>query len=268
MTPGTPDSPSKTEGFAVRGSDQVRPGVLEAAAFQARPGEVSLPDDALLNMELSVLAFNRRVVELAQDPRTPLLERVRFIAILGSNLDEFFMTRVAGFKRQLALGHSKRTLDGRTPEEQLQMIGEVVRELLEDTYRSVIPGLFAELAEEGIHILTWPELHPEELAYLGRNYTGELDAVVNPVPVISEAAFPHVRNLRPALLASVGTEDAGASRQVIVELPSDVPRLIPLPGGRRFIPLEEVLRSSLPRLLHPTVARLSGDAERQPHAGG
>src|SRR5690606_3916962 len=173
-----------------------RPGVLEAAAFEARSGEVDLPPDALLNMELSVLAFNRRVLELPTDLRTPLLERVRFIAILGSNLDEFFMTRVAGFKRQLALGTSKLTLVGLTPEEQLQMIGEVVRDLLEDSYRSVIPALFAELAAEGIQILTWPELEPDEQSYLARNYTSGLDAVVNPVPVISGAAFPHVRNLR------------------------------------------------------------------------
>src|SRR5690606_21571867 len=161
-----------------------RPGVLEAAAFEARSGEVDLPPDALLNMELSVLAFNRRVLELAMDPGTPLLERVRFIAILGSNLDEFFMTRVAGFKRQLALGHGKRTLDGRTPQEQLDMIGVVARELLRDAYETVIPRLFAEVAAQGIQVLSWTELAPEEKADLRRNDTSELDAVINPVPLL------------------------------------------------------------------------------------
>jgi len=226
-----------------------RPGVLEAAAFEARSGEVDLPPDALLNMELSVLAFNRRVLELAMDPGTPLLERVRFIAILGSNLDEFFMTRVAGFKRQLALGHGKRTLDGRTPQEQLDMIGVVARELLRDAYETVIPRLFAELAAQGIQVLSWTELAPEEKAYLDRNYTSELDAVINPVPLLRGGRFPHVRNLRPALLVRSGGGNGAEPRLLIVELPGDVPRLVPLPGGRRFIPLEEVLGINLPRLL-------------------
>ncbi|MEX2583866.1 MAG: polyphosphate kinase 1 [Gemmatimonadota bacterium] len=224
-------------------------GVLESAADAAKPGEVSLPSDALLNMELSNLAFNDRVLQLAMDPRVPLLERVRFLSILGGNLDEFFMTRVAGFKRQMALGHDKRTLDGRTPEEQLELIGVAARDLLGRAYERALPELQAELADEDIVLLQWADLGDDELTYLDRNYTAELDTVVIPVSVIPGGRFPHVRNLRPALLVQVVDRGGEEPRLVIIELPNDVPRLIPLPGGRRFVPLEEVLVSSLPRLL-------------------
>ncbi|MEX2570472.1 MAG: polyphosphate kinase 1 [Gemmatimonadota bacterium] len=233
-------------------------GVLEQAARSAAPGKVSLPGDALLNMELSNFSFNARVLELAMDARIPLLERVRFVAILGGNLDEFFMTRVAGFKRQVALGNEKTTLDGRTPDEQLRLIAVGSRELIATVYDRALPDLRRDLAEEGIEILGWSGLSPTETAYLLRNYIGELDAVITPVSIAPGAAFPHVRNLRPALLVG-NPSPAGNAGTTIVELPGDVPRLIPLPGGRRFIPLEEVLRSNLDRLFEappPTGAHL------------
>ncbi|MQA91445.1 MAG: polyphosphate kinase 1 [Gemmatimonas sp.] len=233
-----------------RAANQGQPGVLETAAVGARPGEVSLPSDALQNMELSGLAFNDRVLQLGMDRGNPLLERVRFLAILGNNLDEFFMTRVAGFKQQLAIGTPpKLTLDGRTPEEQLAMIGPATRTLLDTAYREALPTLCEELGAHGIRLLSWSELEPEEVGYLESVYAAELEAVVRPVSVVPEARFPHVRNLRPALLVTIIRPDEAKPNLVIVELPSDVPRFIPLPGGRRFVPLEEVLRSNLPRLL-------------------
>jgi polyphosphate kinase len=197
-------------------------------------------------MELSNLAFQDRVAYMAGDRAVPLLERVRFLAILGSNLDEFFMTRVAGFKRQIALGNTKKTLDGISPEEQMELIGRESRALLNRIYGDIIPGVLDELKAEGIGLLNWGELEEQERGYLRANYMAQLDAVIIPLLIPADNPFPHVRNLRLALHITL---EGDSGRTAIVELPDDLPRLVPLPGGRRFIPLEEVIRESLPRLL-------------------
>lgn len=220
---------------------------LERAAREAAPAKVDLDPSSLINMELSHLEFQDRVVDLGADPAVPLLERVRFISILGGNLDEFFMTRVAGFKRQIALGNGKKTLDGMKPDDQLRVIDERVRPLLDRVYRQVIPDLLAELQVHGIEILKADQLEAAELKYLKSNYIPQLDAVVTPLRVPKKKAFPHVRNLRPALV--VRLDEEGKDRLTVVEMPGDVPKLVPLPGGRRFVPLEEVMRMSMPRLL-------------------
>lgn len=222
---------------------------LERAAAAAKPGSVDLDPGHLLNMELSHLEFQDKVVDMAIEPGMPLLERIRFIAILGGNLDEFFMTRVAGFKRQLALGNDKTTLDGLTPQRQLDLIGERVRALLDRVYGKVLPELLSELEDHGIELVTADRLDEDDARYLRANYVPQLDAVVTPLQIPEDGGLPHIRNLRPALIVSLQSNEDDARRKVLVELPSDVPTLVPLPGGRRFVPLEEVLRMSLPRLL-------------------
>ena len=223
-------------------------GVLEAAVKAARTKHVELPSGALLNMELSVLAFNERVLELALDPGVPLLERVRFLSIFGSNLDEFYMTRVAGFKRQVAMNNEKQTLDGITPVEQLRLIDERVRRLLDLVYGTIVPQLSQQLGEVGIEVVRWSELSEFDHRYLGTHYGTGIDAVFAPVYVRRGEPFPHVRNLRPAFLAEVPGDGVMGDHFAILELPGDLPRLLPLPGGRRFIPLEDVVRANLPRL--------------------
>lgn len=226
-----------------------RGNTLEEAARRSAPGKIALPPDSLLNPEMSDLAFESRVLDLASDARIPLLERVRFVAIFGGNVDEFFMTRVAGFKRQIALRNERRTIDGLTPGTQLEMIRTRVDELLERVYGNVLPDLLAGVSASGVELLTWSTLEESERAYLNRNYSRELDAVIAPVFLASDAPFPHVRNLRPALFVESVHSSNDERHFSILELPSDVPRLIPLPGGRRFIALEEVLAPNLARLL-------------------
>jgi polyphosphate kinase len=229
--------------------------LLEDAADAAAPGRVDLPPGSVLNMELSHLAFNERVLELARDHRIPLLEKVRFVSIFGSNLDEFFITRVAGFKRQVAMKNEKPTLDGISPTEQLRLIDERTRELLRTVYDVIVPELSMELKEAGIEIISWNSVTDAERGYLRSHYTTEMDAVIYPVYVRSGAPFPHVRNLRPAFITRIRSDDGGGDDQIaILELPGDVPRLLPLPGGRRFVPLEEVIRFNLPRLTGSTDA--------------
>lgn len=224
--------------------------LLEEAARNAAPAEVDLPPGSLLNMDLSQLAFNERVLELALDSRIPLLERVRFISIFGGNLDEFFMTRVAGFKRQVALGTHKQTIDGLTPSEQLELIDQRTRALLRAVYDDILPELSRKLRDSGIEILGWSDLSDADRAYLRSHYSSALDTVIYPVHVRPGAPFPHVRNLRPAFLVRYAADSPpGEASFAIVEIPGDLPRLLPLPGGRRFVSLADVVRSNLPRLI-------------------
>lgn len=222
--------------------------MLERALPGSKADPVDLPDGALLNMELSNLAFQERVLDLAADPSRPLLERVRFLAIVGGNLDEFFMTRVAGFKQQVALGNEKPTLDGLSPETQLELVDARVEEILGRAYAEVLPELLDALAAEGIELLRYVALAPADREYLERNYVAELEAVLTPLTVAPHGAFPHVRNLRPALFVRCRGPEGGEESAAIVTLPDELPRLVPLPGGRRFVPLEDVVRAYLPHL--------------------
>ncbi len=126
-------------------------------ATTAAAVENALPEDRYLNRELSWLDFNSRVLALAEDPSLPLLERAKFLAIFASNLDEFYMVRVAGLKRRDEMGLSVRSADGLTPREQLRQIGEQTQRIAtrhaEVFLNSVEPGL----ASEGIHIVTWAD---------------------------------------------------------------------------------------------------------------
>lgn len=214
----------------------------------ARAPAVKLPPDALINQEMSELAFQRRVLALAEDVQTPLLERVRFLSILGSNVDEFFMTRVAGFHQQVASGSDKRTLDGLTPEEQLDLISIRVRQLYAHAYRYLWNGLVPELEKHDIQLLSWNNLGEEDRQYLLDNYTTPLGAVLTPLVADPSHPFPHIRNLRPALGVIIRVPETRTDHFAAVELPGDLPRFVPLPGGRRFIPLEEVVAASLPAL--------------------
>jgi polyphosphate kinase len=209
----------------------------------------------MLNMELSQLAFNERVIELARDLRVPLLERVRFLSIFGRNMDEFFSTRVAGFKRQVALGNTKKTLDGLSPSEQLRAIDEKTRHLVEMIDGQVFPEISAEMRDAGVEILTWSDLLPHEMEQLRTNYGPLLHSTLSPIRIPATGPFPHVRNLRPALIVRIDGEEAGEGEMELIELPGDMARLLPLAGGRRFLPVEELIRADLERLLHPRTAR-------------
>ncbi len=221
--------------------------LLVRAAEASAPGPVEKGEGRLLNMELSNLAFQNRVVDLAEDPSVPLLECARFLSILGSNLDEFFMTRVAGFQHQIARGNSKKTLDGMTADEQLRVIGVEARVLLDRVYHRTLPDVLARLAEHDVELLRWDSLAAADRRYIQTHYTSQLDAIISPIFVAEDGPLPHIRNLRPALIVGLGA--AEGARYAIIELPNDVPRLVPLPGGRRFVPLEDVIRGSLTHLL-------------------
>ena len=235
----------------VRGEgDEAEMAAARATLASAPPAEGAeeLPPGSMLNMELSVLAFNRRVLGLAEDERVPLLERVRFVSIFGANMDEFFRVRVAGFKRQVALGSTKATIDGATPQEQLDAIGVRARRLLDRAYALLAASILPELAEHGIRVVHLDDLSRTELEMVRGFWTHDVHPLVMPLTAGPGHPFPHVRNLRPALAALLRDPRTGERRLGMVELPDGLPRFVRLPESRRFIPLEEVIRASFAAL--------------------
>src|SRR5436305_9190949 len=145
--------------MSVRSSKRRRPATSSLAVpFTSR---LESPD-LYLNPHLSLLAFQRRVLEEARDRKNPLLERVKFVSILGSNIDEFFMVRVAGLWQQIETRTTEINMDGRSPAEQLELIRQNVTELVADLYRVWTEEIFPELANSGIHILKLDVLNTDQ----------------------------------------------------------------------------------------------------------
>jgi polyphosphate kinase len=201
-----------------------------------------LAPGTLLNMELSLLAFNRRVLGLAEDERVPLLERVRFLAIFGGNTDEFFRVRVAGFKRQVSLGSEKRTIDGVRPQDQLDAIGVRARRLVERAYALLHETLLPQMARHGIAVAgSGVSLDREERSWVRDHFEQEVRPLLMPLTAGPEHPFPHVRNLRPALAGLIRDPGTGEERLGIVELPDGSPRFVRIGPTRRYVALEEVI---------------------------
>nr|MDQ3388243.1 polyphosphate kinase 1 [Gemmatimonadota bacterium] len=234
------------------GADRGRTGATVAVRVDERRESTgdSLPRGSLLNMELSTLAFNRRVLVLAEDPRTPLLERIRFVSIFGANLDEFFRVRVAGFKRQVASGSTKPTMDGALPAEQLDAIRIRGRQLAARAYDLLERVLLPALTDHGIEILHPDDLDDEDRAHLLAYYRGRVHPLLTPLAIGARHPFPHIRNLRPALAVTVRASGEAEERLTVLELPGELPRFIALPEGQRLVPLEDVIRACL-RELYP-----------------
>ena len=161
----------------------------------ALPDLGDLPADRFLDRELSWLAFNRRVLELAEDPTLPLLERVNFAAIFGSNLDEFFMVRVAGLKRRIATGLAVRSASGLEPQEVLDAISKEVHELQvrhATTFKEVLePGL----REKGIGLVAWADLTEEQQVNLKAYFDNQIFPVLTPLAVDPAHPFPYISGL-------------------------------------------------------------------------
>lgn len=229
----------------------------EASAATAGDGaEVSeaapaLDDPSLyLNRELSLLEFQRRVLEEAMEADKPLLERVSFIAILGSNIDELFMVRVAALRQQVAAGSTKRSLDGASAAQQLKLIRETVIALTEQAYACWHHQLVPALAAEGIHIVDYGSLAADEKAALKHYFTRMLYPVLTPQGVDAGRPFPRISGLSVSLVALV-KDSRGDVKLARVKVPDSVPQLLPVPSakkaaaGQRFIWIEEVIKANL-----------------------
>jgi polyphosphate kinase len=201
-----------------------------------------------LNRELSWLEFNRRVLHEALDPRTPLLERLKFLAIFSSNLDEFFQVRVAGLKQQLAAGIVERTADGMTPEDQLRSIATVVRELGDQHRRGLEDEVLPALATHGLTLhQTLAELAPADRNHLDTYFHANVFPVLTPLAVDPGHPFPYISNLSLSLAVVLRGSD-GEEHFARVKVPKILPRWVPLPTANHFIPLEVVISANLEAL--------------------
>ena len=200
------------------------------------------------NRELSWLAFNQRVLHEAEDDRNPLLERVKFLSIFASNLDEFIMVRVAGLRRQVVAGVQHTPPDGLTPQEQLDAISRKIGELLA-VQRECLRELLARLGDHGVRLVPVDELLAGERAAMDAYFRREVFPVLTPLVVDPGHPFPHISNLSISLAVEIRDPDTGAVRFARVKVPKSLPRWVPIEGRvTQFVPLEELVGAHLDAL--------------------
>ncbi len=239
--------------FASSGEfDAIAPdGAASAAADTAQwaPPSPAGTADRYLNPEISWLEFNRRLVELADDPATPLLARLRYLAILSGNLDEFFMVRVGSLRRALADGEDERGDDGLNVREQLDAIAIQVRGLVRAQRRS-LERLREALVEHDVRIRRWHELDADEQAELTTFFHDQVLPLLTPHAITRAPGhpFPHIPNLELALGLMVRDPQSGRLRFGSIALPTALPRLAQLRARPHFVPLEDVVGAHLQEL--------------------
>ena len=200
-----------------------------------------------INRELSLLEFNRRVLEQAQDKSVPLLERLRFLCISSTNLDEFFEIRVAGLKEQVKYGSVQTGSDNMTPVELLKRISEASRELVNEQYKLLNDVLIPELAREKIRIIRRANWKPKHTRWIKRYFNRELLPVLSPIGLDPSHPFPKVLNKNLYFIISLEGKDAFGrdSGLAIVQAPRSLPRIIHIPRDRTSGPHDFVLLSSI-----------------------
>jgi polyphosphate kinase len=215
-------------------------------------GEAAVGDPHFLNSELSILQFTARVLALAEDLRTPLAERLRFLGIVGENLDEFFMVRVAGLKRSALEQAEERTPDGLTPRQQLDLISLHVKALVARQYRCY-SACAVEAAGYGGRIVTWNELDVGRRDQLRALMRDELLPALTPLAMTLSPGhpFPRMRHLSLSLAVVLLDRPGTAPHFAEVELPDDAPRFTAVPGLNAVIAMEELVRANLD-LLYPS----------------
>ena len=194
-----------------------------------------------VNRELSWLAFNWRVLEEAENPRVPLLERLRFLSISAGNLDEFYTVRVAGLRELAIAGNTTPAADGLTPAEQLVLINENARALMLSQQR-VLSDLLAEMEAEGIDVLKREELTSSDKTFLADYFLNHVFAVLSPLAIDPAHPFPFIPNTGFALALQLERKSDKRPLQALLPIPAQIDRFVALPGqGTRFLPLEELL---------------------------
>ena len=237
------------DSVAVRGEDSRAPEAPPAAT--APTVDNALPEDRYLNRELSWLDFNARVLALAADPSLPLLERAKFLAIFASNLDEFYMVRVAGLKRRDEMGLSVRSADGLSPREQLRRISERTQQIASRHAQVFLEAVRPALADQGIVIVNWTELDDAERHRLSAYFHEQVFPVLTPLAVDPAHPFPFVSGLSLNLAITVKHPDDGGQHFARIKVPDNVDRFVELDsrnGELRFLPMEELIAAFLPVL--------------------
>jgi polyphosphate kinase len=232
---------------------------------------LSLDDPSLyINRELSWLEFNRRVLEEAADPQVPLLERLKFLAIFGSNLDEFFMVRVGGLQQKMQSGipHGSGA-DRMPPSEQLERISQFVRQLVAEQYRCLMTAVLPALETEGIVLRDPRDFTEADRSHLRELFRREIFPVLTPLAIDPGHPFPHLLNKSLNLAVLLCRSRNEGPLFAVVQVPAVLPRFVPLKSerGHVFTGLENVIRMHLPELfpgteiIHATVFRVTRDSE-------
>ncbi|MEV0072423.1 MULTISPECIES: RNA degradosome polyphosphate kinase [unclassified Amycolatopsis] len=229
------------------------PSAPPAVTSSAPTAVETLPDDRYFNRELSWLDFNARVLALAEDESQPLLERAKFLAIFASNLDEFYMVRVAGLKRRDDTGLSVRSADGLTPREQLDYIAKRNQDLVERHIGAFENHLRPELAKQDIQLVGWADLAGADQLRLSSYFSEQIFPVLTPLAVDPAHPFPYISGLSLNLAVTVRDPQGGTERFARVKVPSNVPRLMRVEPERTsrtatFLPLEELIAAHLGEL--------------------
>jgi len=240
---GGPDQPQRRP-VALDPSDSVPDGDLDEI-----PDPVDdLPPDRFSNRELSWLAFNARVLALGEDRGQALMERMKFLAIFASNLDEFYMVRVAGLKRRANMGLQVSSADGLTPRETLARLAERIRELVERHARCFLEDIEPALRDEGIRIVRWDTLDEGHKQRLSEYFRSKIFPVLTPLAVDPAHPFPYISGLSLNLAVLVRESDAGVERFARVKVPNNVPRFVVVSQSATeatFLPIEELIAEHL-----------------------
>lgn len=199
------------------------------------------------NREISWLSFNWRVLDEARNLRVPLLERLRFLSISATNLDEFYTVRVAGLRELVREGSVTPSDDGRSPAEQLSLVNADARRLMA-AQQAVWSGLRRELEANDITILSRENITGAEVAYLRRYFVENVFPVLSPLAIDPAHPFPFIPNLGFSLALELQRESDGRQMQALLPVPQQIGRFVALPGGSRFLKLEDLLLMHLPSL--------------------
>jgi polyphosphate kinase len=226
-------------------STETAPGT--AAADAGARGPEPLPEHRYINRELSWLAFNARVLALASDPATPLLERAKFLAIFETNLDEFFMVRVAGLRRRVEAGLGAYSADGMSPQEQLDAISRRAHELVSEHRRVFTDEVLPALVAVGVDILRWDELKDDDRDELHKLFREQVFPVLTPLAVDPAHPFPYISGLSLNLAVVVRDPETGGEHFARVKVPPLLTRFMRV-AGNHFVPLEDVIAAHLDQL--------------------
>ena len=247
--------------MATPGTTRKRPSTSSRTLQRASPARPRLDQsDLYLNPHLSLLAFQQRVLEEARDSATPLLERIKFLSILASNIDEFFMVRVAGLWQQIETRTAEISMDGRSPTEQLELIRHAVNNISLEIYSLWRDTLLPALRDEGIFILDLHELNPQQKVAVDDYFRRIVYPVLTPLAVDQSRPFPHISNLSLNIAAVINNGDE-IERFARIKVPDSLPQLVPLPPQSTelaFVWLEDAIKSNL-RLLFPEMEILRSD---------
>ncbi|MCL5021094.1 MAG: polyphosphate kinase 1, partial [Bacteroidetes bacterium] len=231
-----------------RGKKPFTPGPHSRMPAEQSQRLSGLDPSLYINRELSWLEFNERILEEARDERHPLLERVKFLSIVGSNLDEFFMIRVAGIQELVRAGLVELSPDGMTPDQQLKAIHDRASVMVKDMRDCFWKQLHPALAAAGIHLLKLDELQQNERAILAEFFAREIFPVLTPLAFDPGHPFPYISNMSLNIAAVVATPQ-GEERFARVKVPDVIPRLIRIPNGEaepfRFVWIENLISENL-----------------------